>query len=465
MSVGREGTMRTSRGFHYVLPVIFLYALFLFGCGGGDEYKETGPPIIIPQACSQCHDIDILDTHFESITEVAIRGYLLNSELSWAPEGMGYILQTNENACSSSCHNYHEGDASHRQWSYSGHADFNSEAFDHSFSNGACLRCHSGMGFASYVDIHNALYPDWAAPTEELYAYYITCNACHDSIHYPTVENERLRKVGTVILTSGSSSTYVRDATLDVGNSASCFVCHEGRESGGSLFKAMVSKGVNPYDGSDDTMTDRSFVNIHYLPAGAMLFSLKGYEFRGKTYSDGNTFHQDPSCTGCHMAESGCDNLGGHTFRVSHSGIENVTACQGCHPDLTDFETFRLYDRDMDGDGRAGTIKEEIEGLKALIIEELEKADIYYNDHQYPYFFTVESPQIFPNRVTTWKESQLEAAFNLQYVNKEPGAYIHNFRYAVQLLRDSYEKLTGSVLPGVRPSTTDDRPAKDYSSL
>jgi len=100
-----------------------------------------------------------------------------------------------------------------------------------------------------------------------------------------------------------------------------------------------------------------------------------------------------------------------------------------------------------------------------LIIEELEKADIYYNPDQHPYFFNVPPPQSRSDQATTWKESQLEAAFNLHYINKEPGAYAHNFRYAVQLLRDSYEALTGSALPGVRPSTTDDRPAKDYSSL
>jgi len=212
-------------------------------------------------------------------------------------------------------------------------------------------------------------------------------------------------------------------------------------------------------------MTDLAFVNIHYRSAGATLYSLKGYEFRGKTYSDGTIFHQLPNCTGCHMAQTGGDELGGHTFRVSHEGMENVAVCQGCHPDLTDFETFRLYDRDMDGDGRAGTIQEEIEGLQAVIIEELEKADIYYNPDMHPYFFTVPPPQTRADGVTTWKESQLEAAFNLQFASKEPGAYIHNFRYTVQLLRDSYEALTGSALPGVRPSSSDDRPAKDYSSL
>ena len=72
-----------------------------------------------------------------------------------------------------------------------------------------------------------------------------------------------------------------------------------------------------------------------------------------------------------------------------------------------------------------------------------------------PYFLTVQSPQIVPKMATIWEESQFEAVFNLQFVNKE-GAYIHNFRYTVQLQRDSYEALTGSVLPGVRPSLSDD---------
>jgi hypothetical protein len=76
----------------------------------------------------------------------------------------------------------------------------------------------------------------------------------------------------------------------------------------------------------------------------------------------------------------------------------------------------------------------------------------------------VPSPQIVPNRVTSWKESQLEAAFNLNFVEKEPGAYAHNFKYAVQILRDSYEVLAGKALNGVRPSSSDDRPATVYSS-
>ena len=46
---------------------------------------------------------------------------------------------------------------------------------------------------------------------------------------------------------------------------------------------------------------------------------------------------------------------------------------------------------------------------------------------------------------------------------KEPGAYIHNFRYAAQLLQDWYRALSGVSPPGVRPSSSDDRAAKIYT--
>ncbi|OGW41111.1 MAG: hypothetical protein A2Y97_12440 [Nitrospirae bacterium RBG_13_39_12] len=457
------------RGFLFILPFMVLSILFLTGCGsgGGEEYEETGDSSSpVAEDCLECHAANIEDTHYDLAGTAQIEGYILSNAVSWAPEGIGYILRTNENSCATSCHAYHYTDIAdmkiNRQWFKSGHADTNAEAFTHIFTSGSCLRCHSGIGYASYVDSSNNDYPGWVSPTGEIYAHHITCNACHDAIDYPTAGNKRLRKTGSVILTSGSSVTSVQDATLNVGSSASCFVCHQGTESGWSLYKQMRSKGVEPYDSNDETMNNFSFINIHYMPAGAMLFSLKGFEFSGKMYSNGTIFHQSPLCTGCHMADSGDEDLGGHTFNVSYEDKLNIAVCQGCHPGLTDFKTFRLYDRDMDGDGVVESISSEIDGLKALVIAEFEKAGIYYNPDTYPYFFTVPDSQTFANRVTIWKESQLEAAFNLHYIEKEPGAYIHNFRYAVQLLQDSYQALSGVSPPGVRPSSSDDRAATTY---
>ncbi|MEW6052641.1 MAG: hypothetical protein AB1552_02475 [Nitrospirota bacterium] len=451
------------------LPVILgmlLIASCFFACGGGEGRSPGTPvPVVIVPECSHCHGKDTADSHYDAKSTKPLEGYVFDTAVAWAPEGMGYVLRTGENACAASCHSYHDGDISiNNKWRTSGHADLRSDSFAYDFSDGSCLRCHSGVGFASYVDATNPEYPAWIPPSKEIYPHFITCNACHDGEGYPTAKDKRLRKTGSVVLTSGNAATFVQDALLDVGDSASCVVCHQGMESGWSLFRTMQSKGVDPYDGKDEVMTGISFVNAHYAAAASMLFSRKGYEFSSRTYSKGLLLHQLPLCTGCHMAPAESQDLGGHSFNMRRNGYMNVAACQSCHPGLTDFGTFFIYERDMDGDGMKESIKDEIEGLKELLIGELENAGIYYNPHVYPYFFKVPAPQIYPNRVTIWKESQLEAAFNLDFVAKEPGAYIHNFRYAVQLLRDSYEALTGRALAGIRPSSSDDRPAAVYSS-
>lgn len=483
--------MNKIRGFTYIIPYMLLCGLIFSGCGGGESYTETAQPIVVSADCLACHGTAIADTHYDDAvtTPTHLEGYVLDNAVSWAPEGRGYVLRTGAGACSASCHNYHSGDMSiNREWYKSGHADVSSAAFIYNFAarstNGPCLRCHSGIGHASYVDPTNGTHPAWqTAPTitTEFKTHHITCNACHDALVYPTDGNKRLRKTGSVKLTSGSSATFVQDKTLDVGNSASCFLCHQGTESGWSLYKKMISKDsvedsgdkIDPYDGSDETLYgSNTATNPHYMQAGAMLFSVKGYEFKyfdrpgpqilnPNGYSNGNTFHQGTNCTGCHMANSSDEDLGGHTFKVSYGAKKNIAICQGCHPGLADFETFHIYDRDMDGDGTSENIKDEIEGLKNNLINALasESPPIYYNPAKYPYFF---NDLAYSSNKTTWKESQYEAAFNLMFVDKEPGAYFHNFKYAAQLLWDSHKAL-GVTPPGLRPSSSDDRPATTYN--
>lgn len=179
-----------------------------------------------------------------------------------------------------------------------------------------------------------------------------------------------------------------------------------------------------------------------------MLYSVKGYEFKyingtenlNKYSKSSGSTHQIVSCTGCHMENSINENFGGHTFKV------DMSICQGCHLDTTIFEARRAT----------------IEELKALVKTKLESQGIYY----YPagsrgnYFFIASGPPSATNTAAnTWKESQYEAAYNLMFVDKEPAAHIHNFKYAAQLLWDSCKAL--GVTPAVgRPSG--DRTAKDY---
>ncbi len=442
-----------------IIIIEFLIFATLFACSGGEEYKEVGGIFqVTSQDCLKCHSTHIEDTHYDYDNPLApgqIEGYLLDTPLSWAPEGMGYLLKGSGDACYGSCHNYHKTESKIiREWYKSGHADITSRAFTFPFTNvrdgGVCLRCHSGIGYANYVDSSNTSYPSWNPPTTEIYSHHITCNSCHDAQAYPSPEDKRLRKTGEIKLVSGSGTTEVFDATIDAGLSATCITCHQGMQSGWSLYKTMVSKNVDPYNDIDELITNLTFVDPHYLPAGAMLFSLKGYEFKGgefgKTfsghYSQGIFQHQVMSCTGCHMAESEDEDLGGHTFYMENGTKKNISLCRNCHPGLEDFDVY----------GR----RKVLEDLKTAIINELANRGIFYNPSRFPYFFRTSDPQqqIFPNRVTQWKESELIAAFNLHFVNKEPGAYVHNYPYAAQLLYDSCIAL-GIAPPVPRPSRND----------
>ncbi|MDP2166762.1 MAG: hypothetical protein Q8J64_00330 [Thermodesulfovibrionales bacterium] len=473
--------------FSLLLLAGLLSIFSIYGCGGGNEFTGTSNSVSFLTSpassdCLGCHpttkytNTPSADTgsHLDNAaTTSQIEGYILNTAPPWVPEGQGYVSKSNPDACAASCHNYHNSDmAVNRQWAESGHADITSPAFNRVFS-GACVRCHSGIGFANYVGVGNTKYPGWTAPVgaANLVGHHLTCNACHDAQGYPTASNKRLRKTGITNLISGTGTTMVYDAALNVGASATCISCHQARESGGSIFKQMVINGATPYDATDDTIPVISFVNPHYAAAGALLFSLKGFEYNGLTYTTGNVMHQTPLCTGCHMAGSNDEDLGGHTFAVrTETGRENVDVCERCHGPVESLESVGGIS-DVDGDNLYGYPKDEIKGLKNLIIANLASAGIIYNSTVHPYFFKAGFPHTSANGVKTWKESQLEAAFNLKLIAAEPGAYAHNFKYAAQLLRDSYAIMTGktvteikngTALPGSRP-TGNERPATKYT--
>ncbi len=440
--------MRVFKSPLYIFLAALLMSSIFSGCGGGEGPSRTAP-IVETADCPACHNSDIAATHDDTSTATQLTGYVLNAAVSWAPDGMGYVTKGSAKQCSASCHDYHNTDMKiNRQASEGGHQDITAGAFTHSFSisSAKCLRCHSGIGYASYVDASNGTYPNWqTAPAQDIKTYPITCNACHDAAGYPSTANKRLRKTGSVTLTN--STYFDQEETLNVGNSAACLICHQGTESGLSLYKTMISKGVDPYNVTDQDVSG-SAVSPHYFQAGAMLFSVKGYEFKyingienlNKYSKSSGSTHQIVSCTGCHMANSSDENFGGHSFKV------DMTICQGCHLDTTFFEARRTA----------------IEELKALVKTELESQGIYYysTGSRGNYFFIESGPPSATNTAATmWKESQFEAAYNLLFVDKEPAAYIHNFSYAAQLLWDSCKAL--GVTPAVgRPSG--DRTAKDY---
>ena len=120
---------------------------------------------------------------------------------------------------------------------------------------------------------------------------------------------------------------------------------------------------------------------------------------------------------------------------------------------------------DGDGDVTEG-IKGEIDTLaEALYAEVSAYAEtksalpLVYDSHSHPYFFVdadkngeADKDDKGANvRYNAFTPRLLRAAFNYQYVQKDPGAFVHNPKYIVQILIDSIEDLGGDVTKYTRP--------------
>ena len=388
-------------------------------------------------------------------------------DLSNASPNTGMVRADSVDSCTASCHGAHEFDLTiNEQWFEGAHhpqpegpivSGRNGPELDGSESWGAvdhvygagCLRCHTSMGFAEVAPGYGDAVQ---TPAEESDGF-ITCNACHDGVNYPTPEDKSLRFSGSVALYDYQG---VPLANVQAGASAVCVYCHQGREDGSHI---------------DDDIADNApqFQDMHYLPAGATLYGMKGYEYPGKSYAGEHTFHVLAGCTGCHMAEDDppLDDVGGHTFHMANvpaggATIENTAFCEAsCHPTMSALDNPGVARTvDWSGIGPASA-KNEVAYLLTVLLHNAIEAydgnndatpDVYYLGG-YPYFqlyhldsrgnpIDVSPEDGIPDYPTqTWEPATAKAVFNWQFLHGEPGAYAHNPKYAVQLLRDSYNDL------------------------
>jgi hypothetical protein len=148
--------------------------------------------------------------------------------------------------------------------------------------------------------------------------------------------------------------------------------------------------------------------------------------------------------------------------------------CADCHefkelPDIRDEDD----ETDWDGDGdviegiaaEIGTIHEALlAAIYAYAAETLE-APVVYAPASYPYWYIdtnsngeADADEINgDNRYASWTPTLLRAAYNYQYVSKDPGAFAHNSRYILQILHDSLAAIGGeeAVTGMTRPETED----------
>jgi len=315
------------------------------------------------------------------------------------------------------------------EWVTSPHAHRASEAFTHWNQEGAipvaCAKCHSTPGFLDFLgaDGSAAGVVDRPAAIGTV----ITCAACHKS---------KTRTFTSVVFPSGLK-------VESLGADARCMACHQGRESSVSVGRAVSGQ-------DDDAPNPRiAFLNVHYRAAGATLMGAMAggaYEYPGKTYA-GRFQHREPynHCSGCHDP---------------HAAAVRVADCGACHKEVTDkasLHRIRVSKIDYDGNGDANEgIAQEIEHLRSRLYaaittyaKTIAKKDIVYHPDVHPYFFidtngngTPDRDEVRPpNKYDAWTPRLLKAAYNYQFVTKEPGAYAHNPTYTLQILYDSLADL------------------------
>jgi hypothetical protein len=319
------------------------------------------------------------------------------------------------------------------EWAASPHAKRSAEEFNHWNKEGSipveCARCHSTPGMLDYLGADGSTpgKVDRPAPIGTV----ITCIACH---------NDKMVNLTSVTFPSGLKAEHQ-------GADARCMTCHQGVESAASVNKATA--GI-----ADDKVEPKlDFINVHYTAAGAMLFGTMakvGYEYSGKTYA-GRFQHKDPytRCTACHEI---------------HALAVKVNDCAACHKEVTDKASLHKIrvskdDRDGNGDVNEG-IAQEIEHLQTKLLAAIQDyaktaagKPIAYTPEVYPYFFNDtngngsadKDEAKFPNRYKAWTPRLLKAAYNYQFVFKDPGAFAHNPTYAVELLLDSLADLGAKV--------------------
>ena len=318
------------------------------------------------------------------------------------------------------------------QWAGSPHANAKSESFRHWDKDGkvpkACAKCHSSDGFRDFIGADGSAQGvvDKAAPITSV----ITCTTCH---------NDTTMALDFVTFPSGIT-------VENVGRSARCMACHQGRQSGAGVDAAVAGM-------SSDAVSDKlKFLNVHYRAAAATLWGGKakiGYEYAGIDYQ-GRTDHWKNlnECVECHNP---------HALEVK------VETCVRCHREVSDIRSLRAIrwskpDYDGDGNKREG-ISGEISTLHEKLLATMQayakkvSKPIAYEAHTYPYFFydtntngkADKAEAVFKNQYKSWTPRLLKAAYNYQFVAKDMGAYAHNPRYVMQLLFDSMADLSSTA--------------------
>jgi hypothetical protein len=306
-----------------------------------------------------------------------------------------------------------------------------------------CVKCHTAQGLPTYLNDGGTTVVTSngtttvtglaSLPASNGYM----CTTCH----VDGAGGDRY-SVASVIFPSGKTVSLGgkdADGKFISDDSNLCISCHQGRESTTSMNNALKGKDLDVVDAGV------RFKNIHYFAAGATLFgneTMGAYQYEGKEYVGQNMHASDTGkinkCKDCHDV---------------HALKSKVEACETCH-DTQDPAAIRgeaTPDYDGDGDMAEG-IKGEVDTLAEALYAQMQTyaaangGAIEYKGDAYPYYYGADG-----KAYATWTPRLVKAAFNYQYTQKDPGSFVHNPKYIIQILIDAIEDLGGNVTTYIRP--------------
>ena len=312
------------------------------------------------------------------------------------------------------CGRCHEEAPYHRkntQWKRSAH----SVGIGFAAGRTSCAECHSGYGFIHKVDPATTLEQTTGFPQ-------ISCQVCHDP-HSAELEHQ-LRTLDDVTLNNGKTISFGGPAKL-------CMNCHKSRRN--------AEEYVTEY---------HRYFGPHYSNQTDMLAGTNAITFGMYIPSSTHRDVVEEACVSCHMAQTpgkdedgnplpGRDYVGEHTFAMHWDGgtpddpsddVDNVTPCVTCHGQMDSFEDIKARE-DYDGDGNLEAAIEELDGL-------LEQVGMML------------PPLGDPNVEVTpqFNALQLKAAYNYFFVKEDGSHGVHNYQYAINLLKVTKTALTYGIL-------------------
>lgn len=376
-------------------------------------------------------DWDLLDPALQNVSNVQCEnchGPASQHTATFNPAKMDVTIE------SGMCASCHDDGHYHRRplmWSKSGHSRSTSIS---GATRSGCNDCHSGTRFIEIIDETPGIAYD-AANTGA-----IGCAVCHDphashdnhdpmqnSAGQEDVQVHHLRNVNDIVLANGELVTIGGTGKL-------CMNCHKSRRDAESYVdESGVSSHFGPHHSTQTDMV---------LGTNAITF---GRYIPSSTHRD----VMPDFCVTCHMSETpggrtgfgtyGRDEIGDHTFNMHWAGDDgildteddayNITICQSCHgTDKTSFDEWPAR-ADYDGDGTVETAREELHGL----LEEVEE------------FFPKKADGTV-DYAANWNPIQKRALFNHAFVEEDYSMGMHNYQYAVGLLKITLEALNYGVL-------------------